>query len=123
MLEECFANQHNGLCGAAIPGTLLLITGLHTGTVGFTVELHEGEPAIDEVWQEVSVASFRPASLLVALLQWAGEASWVLDLAPIDYRVRYCAFGMDEARAADTRLGDEPQLDRYLLQFWPAEPN
>lgn len=122
MPDECFAGQHNGLCGAAIPGTLFLVTGLHTGTVGFTVELHEREPAVDEVWQEVVEASFRPASQRVALVQWAGEASWGLDLPPVDYRVRYCAFGMDEGRAADTRMAGEPQLDRYLLQFWPAGP-
>ncbi|MEU5099597.1 hypothetical protein [Streptomyces sp. NPDC020996] len=37
-----------------------------------------------------------------------------------DYRVRYCAKGMDEARRQDTRSSDEPELDCYLLQFWPA---
>jgi hypothetical protein len=36
-------------------------------------------------------ASFRPATAKVALVQWAGEASWPLPLAPIDYRVRYSA--------------------------------
>ncbi|WP_433733954.1 hypothetical protein ACQP0C_17585 [Nocardia sp. CA-129566] len=55
-------------------------------------------------------------------MQWAGEASWELDLKEIDYRVRYCAQGMDQARQKDTRLDDEPLLDRYLLQFWPALP-
>lgn len=33
-LHECFAGQRNGLCGAAVPGKLFLITGLHTGKVG-----------------------------------------------------------------------------------------
>jgi hypothetical protein len=27
---------------------------------------------------------------------------------------------MDEARAVDCRTDEEPQVDRYLLQFWPA---
>jgi hypothetical protein len=67
-------------------------------------------------------ASFRPATAKVALVQWAGEASWPLPLAPIDYRVRYSATGMDRARARDTLLAGEPLLDRYLLQFWPALP-
>ncbi|MEV4591111.1 hypothetical protein [Streptomyces chartreusis] len=29
---------------------------------------------------------------------------------------------MDEARQQDTRLDDQPQLDCYLVQFWPAPP-
>jgi hypothetical protein len=29
---------------------------------------------------------------------------------------------MDAAKELDTRAADEPQSDRYLLQFWPAPP-
>ena len=32
-LAAAFAGQRNGLCGAAVPGRLWLITGRHTGTV------------------------------------------------------------------------------------------
>jgi len=122
-LTECFAGQANGLCGAASPGTLYLHTGLHTGNVGFTVEAHESPPALDDAWEEVVEVSFTPHSASVALVQWAGEASWDLDLPESAYRVRYCATGMDAAQSADTRLDDEPMLDRYLLQFWPAAPS
>ncbi|MCW2864990.1 MAG: hypothetical protein JWP48_6698 [Actinoallomurus sp.] len=121
-LEACFAGQSNGLCGAASPGTLFLTTGLHTGSIGFTAELHEGPPPLDDIWEEVVEASFTPESARVALVEWGGGAAWDLDLARISYRVRYCAIGMDAAHAADTRLEDEPELDRYLLQFWPAAP-
>ncbi|HEX3781665.1 MAG TPA: hypothetical protein VHX38_18540 [Pseudonocardiaceae bacterium] len=121
-LSECFAGQRNGLCGAAVPGYLFLTTGLHTGEVGFTVELHEQAPPPDEAWEDVVEASFRPEGP-ASLVYWAGEGSWPLDLAQdVDYRVRYSAFGMDAAREQDTRLDDEPQLDRYLLQFWPSPP-
>jgi hypothetical protein len=121
-LQECFAGQTNGLCGAAVPGYLFLITGLHTGYIGFTVELHEDRPPLDEAWEEVVEASFRPASPRTALVQWAGENSWDLGLDQIDYRVRYCASGMDQAHQAGTRLEGEMPLDRYLLQLWPARP-
>ncbi|MFJ2271880.1 hypothetical protein ACIO8F_40885 [Streptomyces sp. NPDC087228] len=57
-----------------------------------------------------------------SLVQWASEAAWDLDLTPTDYRVRYCARGMDEGRELDTRVTGEPQTDSYLLQFWPAPP-
>jgi hypothetical protein len=60
-LGECFGGQQNGLCGAAIQGKLFLITGLHTGKVGFTVELHDEAPPIDDEWEEIVEASFEPA--------------------------------------------------------------
>jgi hypothetical protein len=120
-LEGAFVGQANGICGAAVPYGLFLITGSHTGAIGFRVELHEVPPWLDETWEDVVEVSFRPATTEVALLDWDGQ-SYPLDLEPTDYRVRYCASGMDEAREHDTRREDEPMLDRYLLQFWPAPP-
>ncbi|TBO60289.1 hypothetical protein EYS09_07500 [Streptomyces kasugaensis] len=121
-LAEAFAGQSAGLCGAAVPGALWLTTGLHTGDVGFTVEVHDQAPPLDAAWEDVVEVSFRPASGSSALLQWAGEASWELGLEETDYRVRYCAKGMDEADRQDTRVDGLPQLDCYLLQFWPELP-
>ena len=37
-MHECFAGQVNGLCAAAVPGFLFLVTGLRAGDVGFVVE-------------------------------------------------------------------------------------
>jgi len=120
-LAQAFAGQRAGLCGAAIPGALWLTTGLHTGHVGFTVEVHDQAPPLDPVWEEAVEVSFRPASARSVLLEWAGSATWELGLDETDYRARYCAQGMDQAHRQDTRIGG-PQLDRYLLQFWPAAP-
>lgn len=119
-LTACFAGQRNGLCGAAVPGTLFLLTGLHTGDVGFTAEVHESEPP-DAGGEDVVEASFRAAGP-ARLVTWGGEDWWDLELAPGDYRVRYSGTGMDAAREQDTRVDGEPQRDRYLLQFWPAPP-
>ncbi|HJQ47318.1 MAG TPA: hypothetical protein VJ870_13535 [Amycolatopsis sp.] len=119
-LTEARGGQTNGLCGAAVPGLLFLTTGLHTGNVEVTVELLDAPPPVREDWEEDVEASFRPQSDSVHLMQWAGEASWPLALDQVDYRVRYCASGMDQARAKDTRLAGQPLLDRYLLQLWPA---
>ncbi|WP_299541751.1 hypothetical protein [uncultured Streptomyces sp.] len=121
-LSEAFAGQSGGLCGAAVPGALFLVTGLHTGSVGFVVEVHGEDPLLDPVWEDVVEVSFRPVSERTRLVQWAGEAAWDLDLARTDYRVRYCAQGMDEGRKLDTRVPGEPQVESYLLQFWPAPP-
>ncbi|MFI1423106.1 hypothetical protein ACH4VX_35150 [Streptomyces sp. NPDC020731] len=122
-LSEAFAGQSGGLCGAAVPGALWLHTGLHTGNVGFAVEVHDEAPALDPVWEDVVEVSFHPVSERTSLVQWAGEAAWDLDLTRTDYRVRYRARGMDEGRELDTRVDGEPQTDSYLLQFWPAPPS
>ncbi|WP_212009286.1 hypothetical protein [Catenulispora pinistramenti] len=119
---ESMGGQRNGLCGAALPGTIFLITGLHTGRVAFTVELHDAEPAPGGEWEEIVEASFRPLGATY-LSSWGGEPSWLLDLPDTGYRVRYNATGMDAAREADAELDDEPCVDRYLLQFWPAPPS
>ncbi|MHB9755458.1 hypothetical protein ACYBSK_13905 [Streptomyces sp. BYX5S] len=117
--HEALAGQRSGLCGAAVPGFLFLVTGLHTGHVGFSVEVHAREPALAPGWEDVVEVSFRPASPRTFLTEWGGEDAWELGLDEVDHRVRYCASGMDAGRALDTR-GDGPRADRYLLQFWPA---
>ncbi|MEU3568526.1 hypothetical protein AB0E96_08885 [Kitasatospora sp. NPDC036755] len=121
-LANAFAGQRSGLCGAAVPGALWLTTGLHTGTVGFTVEVHEQAPPLDEGWEDVVEVSFRPASDECSLVEWGGGVAGELDLAETDHRVRYCARGMDEGHRLDTLVSGEPPVDRYLLQFWPAPP-
>lgn len=120
-MEECFAGQRNGLCGATAAGKLFLITGLHTGQVTFAVEAYDGEPAIDDEWEDIVEASYRPIGKPL-LAPWGGGSSWELDLEPqIDYRVRYCGWGMDAAHRDGQNEG-EPSVDRYVLQFWPAPP-
>ena len=129
-MEDSFAGQVNGLCGAAVPGTLFLMTGTSDGHVRFTVELHEGEPPLPPAgWEEVVEVSFATTFPDVALADWGGEWRAPLDLghdrrpAGTAYRVRYCALGMTEARRAPHEFdGDAPRPDRYLLQFWPVPP-
>jgi hypothetical protein len=101
----------------------LLITGLHTGDVGFTVELHDRAPAIDDSWEEIVEASYRPIGS-AALVTWGGGGSgpWPLDLNQVDYRVRYCGWGMDAGHQAGPPMDSEPLVDRYLLQLWPSAP-
>ncbi|WP_432187240.1 hypothetical protein [Streptomyces sp. Tue6028] len=118
-LHECFMGQQAGLCGAAVPGHLFLLTGMHTGSVPLTVELHEAEPPSDEdSWEDIVEASFRTASDDTLLIEWGGEG-WDLGLPAGTYRVRYHCRGMDEAHDG-VRSEDEPVLDEYLLQFWPG---
>lgn len=118
-MQAVFAGQANGLCGAGLAGGLWLITGLHTGSVPVAVEEHDIAPPVEAGWQEIVEVScvFGAPS---AFLGWDSGA--MIDVPTGPLRVRYSATRMDEARAADVRGEDEPNLDRYLLQMWPAPP-
>ncbi|MEV5204793.1 hypothetical protein [Streptomyces sp. NPDC053720] len=122
-LPETFAGQAGGLCGAAVPGYLFLNTGLHTGEVGLTVEVHDTAPLLDDSWEDVVEAAFRPASGSTVVLPWGDGPLVSLDLPVTGHRVRYCGRDMDRAREEELAiLSGEASADRYLLQFWPAAP-
>jgi len=57
-LNESLGGQANGLCGAAVPGQLFLITGLHTGSTRVTVEVLDAPAPIGAEWEDVVEASF-----------------------------------------------------------------
>jgi hypothetical protein len=118
-MDACFRGQLNGLVGAALPGELFLMTGLHTGYVQFRV-VGAAEPLPDETWEECVEASFEPSGE-VRLVDW--DRNLVCNVA-LDqrqaYRARYHARGMDAGHEADTILEDEAPVDEYRLFFWPA---
>jgi hypothetical protein len=120
-LQATRAGQLNGICGAAEPGFLSLITGLHTGGVGFTVEWHDAEPPIGAEWDEVVEVAYRPPSTELLLSAFEHEEPVRLP-AVTSLRARYCAAGMDAGHEMDTPEDDEPAPDRYLLQLWPSPP-
>ncbi len=110
-----YGGQVNGLCGAAIPGVLQFITGLHTGDVRVRIELHDTEPAIDLNWPEIVEASFSPSAPGIFIDVW-GDASIPLPNIEVrDYRVRFAAIGFDND---DNEVTDPPE--RYLIHLWPA---
>jgi hypothetical protein len=55
---QYFEGQVNGLCGAGGRSYLLLMTGLHTGGVKVTIDFWDGEPPLDDSWEEVVEVSF-----------------------------------------------------------------
>ena len=126
LMEESFAGQVNGLCGARVDGGLFLVTGLHTGAVPVEVEFVDREPPLEPVWEEAVEVSTALAGPEIVVLGWAGESAHEIAVPARGwYRVRYCASGMDAGKARDTLLAGEPPLDRYRLQFWsaPAAPD
>lgn len=117
--EACWRGQVNGLCGAAVRGFLSLVTGLHTGYVRFTVELHPAEPPLGDEWEEAVEVSFRHRAKRLWVGGLMGDG-YAVKLPRGDYRVRYCARGMEEGRHQDS-AGEDEVVDAYLLQFWPGE--
>jgi hypothetical protein len=134
-LNDAFRGQTNGLCGAAVRGALWLVTGLHSGHVGFTVDVLDAAPPIDDAWEEIVEVSLTIPSededfeyddreiiyRDVVLAEWSGDECYLIPLSPGTYRVRYCARGMQLGRDRDTLLSGEEPVDFYLLAFWPAE--
>lgn len=117
-IEEAFTNQRNGICGAALPGGLVLITGLHTGYVKLLVQVHHAAPAVDDSWDEIVEASWLLNSAPVILRNWDREKMCEIPLEPGTYRVRYCARRFGEDPEDDD---DRPEpIESYMLLFWPA---
>jgi hypothetical protein len=106
--------QVNGLCGAAVHGTMALTTGRHTDDVEFVVELHHVEPPLGDAWEDVVEVSFAATSSEMVLRGLMSDA-WPISLPVGDYRVRYCGQKMDQGH-------DGEPVDSYLLQFWPGKP-
>jgi hypothetical protein len=119
-LIDCFHGQTNGLCGAAVPNVLFLITGLHTGHVHLSIDVLDNPPPLDQAWEEVVEVPFLINGEGASLYDWNGECVCKISLSPETYRVRYSAFGMDRGKEVDTILEEEEPVDFYYLAFWSA---
>lgn len=109
--------QRNGICGAKVAGHLSMVTGTHTGSIAFRVEMHDTAPAVEDLWEEVVEVS---VELPAGSMQLATFDDWhdLPPMAPGWHRARYCAVAMDQGRDADPPEG--LAVDRYLLALWPA---
>jgi hypothetical protein len=120
-LTDTRRSQRNGLCGAAVPGTLSMVTGLHTGAVTVVVEWQNSEPDVAAGWEDIVEVSFQPLDRDVMLSSF--EDTFEVELPALEpLRVRFSATGMDAGRLMDTTEDDEIAPDTYLLQLWPAAP-
>ncbi|MFJ8010958.1 hypothetical protein [Streptomyces sp. NPDC096339] len=110
--------------GIGVPGTFaVILTGLETGYVTVTLELHPTSPpapVLDD-WDEVVEASLElpdgdayifdahDATPFPSLAAYTGRPT----------RIRVHARGRDAARNA-TEPDDEHPLEQHLIQLWPA---
>ena len=118
-LNDSFRGQTHGLCGAATVGSLVLVTGLHTGAVGFTLGTLDAPPSTDNQWEEIVEVSF-VAGIDRLALSTLDEDVCSVPLAPGGYRVRYCARGMGLGQEEDDPEAEPKEF--YSLSFWPAAP-
>ncbi|WP_188488185.1 hypothetical protein [Williamsia phyllosphaerae] len=116
-MRRAFAGQRNGLVGTREPANVVLVCGLHTGTITVTLEIRaeRPEPEVD-AWDEIVEASWTVESR-PWLMGFTDDApGTVLPISPGTYRIRYCAKNMDAARDAD--VGEF--IDSYLITIWPS---
>lgn len=111
--------SHNGLV-SAVGGAIEVSTGIHTGNVRVSVELHavQPEPAAD--WEEIAEISWRSLSgkaLVAPLMDDPVDLPSLASRGPGRYRLRVHARGRDTA--VDRTVVDEV-VESYLLQSWPA---
>jgi len=116
--DDAFVGQVNGLCGAANPGALFLVTATHTGGIPVRIVLLDDEPDLGD-WEEIVDVSFVPSERGTAFSGWADDPSATFDLPAASYRVRWSGRGMDAARDATATEG-APAMDSYELALWPA---
>lgn len=116
--DGAFVGQVNGLSGAAIPGTLFLVTATHTGAIPVRIVLLDHEPDPGD-WEEIVDVSFVPSGRNAAFNGWAEDSSAAFDLTAASYRARWSGRGMDAAHDA-TATEEAPALDAYELALWPA---
>ncbi|WP_030456806.1 hypothetical protein [Herbidospora cretacea] len=103
-------------------GNAFLITGLHTGTVGFSVTVADHDPGADtDGYEDIVEISFESEAGEVTLDEWGGGDVHEIPELPAGpgwYRLRYHAQNMDAAAEVDT---SREIIDRYLLQIWPQD--
>ncbi len=98
----------------------MLTTGLHHGEVGFTIDILDGPPPLDDTWEEIVEASYWNESGDLVLADFYGYIRHQFSLEPDkEYRLRFCGRGFEKGAELDTNVGPEP-VDFYSLAFWPA---
>lgn len=110
---------HNGLVSAA-GGAVEVMTGVHTGNVRVTVELHSQRPDSAAGWEEIAVISCDSPSgemLVTPLMDDPADLPSLASQGPGRYRLRIHARGRDTAVDQTTVDG---VMESYLIQSWPT---
>jgi hypothetical protein len=122
-MEEQFRGQVNGLCGATVPERLFFTARPKDAVISIDVLLYKGCPPLSSNYSDIVEVSFKRGKEPVYLCQWAHEEEFLLNLAPGNYRVRYCIEGLDKDYDYDVEDDDYFEMpvpgQKYLIQIWP----
>ena len=77
---------------------------------------------MEESWEEIVEVPFTVAVAEVTLQEWGGQAMYPLPLPAAEYRVLYCARGVQHGHDLDTSQDHAFFADSYSLAFWLAPP-
>lgn len=105
---------------SASGGIIEVSTGIHTGDVRVTVELHLQRPEPGTGWEEIAEISCTSSSGELLVTSFMDESADLPSLAVQGagtYRLRVHARGRD--RAVDHTVIDDV-VEFYLIQSWPA---
>lgn len=110
----------------AHPGRLDITSGGHTHTAAVDVEVWDAAPPPHDPggWDEQAEAGFESSSGQVAVWSMhAGRTDEVITLADGggSWRVRVGCVGRAAAAALSEGEGTGAGVERYLVQFWPAD--
>ncbi|MER6499230.1 hypothetical protein ABT218_07515 [Streptomyces sp. NPDC001455] len=115
-----------GVFLSAHPGRLDITSGGHTHTATVNVEVWDGPPPPQDPagWDEQAEAGLESTSGQLAI--WSmhtGRMDDVITLADSgsSWRVRVSCAGRAEAAALSEGEGTGVGVERYLIQFWPAD--
>jgi hypothetical protein len=107
------------------PGRLDITSGGHTHTATVDVEVWDGQPPQEDPvgWDEQAEADFESTSGEVAV--WSMHTGRMDDVIVLgdsggSWRVRVSCAGRAEAAALSEGEGTGRGVERYLIQFWPA---
>jgi hypothetical protein len=110
----------------AFPGRLDIYSAGHTHTASVTVQVWDGPPPEEDssTWDEQDEADFESTSGEVAV--WSkglGRAEDAIRLGESggSWRVRVSCTGRREAAALSAQEGTGHGVEKYLVQFWPAQ--
>jgi hypothetical protein len=116
--DRFFKDQHNGLVGAAVSGTVVIMLARWSSGSAVRIVLEASEPRTNADWEDVVETSFDlPPGRLMRWSTWGGGSGGPLSVPPGQYRLRVSAVGRDAG--VQNEFADEV-VDRYLLELWPA---
>ncbi|WP_437074897.1 hypothetical protein [Streptomyces sp. enrichment culture] len=118
-LSDDVHRTDNGLV-SALGGNIEVLTGIHTGNVEVTVELHTQRPDPVGDWEEIAEISCHSPSgemLVTPLMDDPADLPSLAFQGPGSYRLRVHATGRGLAIDGSSVRG---VVEAYLIQSWPA---